>query len=789
MASKQKRKRERKKRAQGRSEKPASGPYKKAQFGPLELVLEGREMSMRVDKDHPDYEAFHAAQAAQAEETPKRTLELRAKIAELCEGHHAFDVVHAVWMTYGVVFADTLQSYQPDAPTRVAEYVAHVLLDRPDPHSVREPTKEELRGFVNPKDLGDLVVEILSGYPIWFTHRQMEEAKLDPWLDLRSRFYMHRLAVSSFTYEWQEIATLHELFDPFSEPLREEIGYDGGDAIACAEAMGPLLRERAMERGRRAREFAAEGRRAIEAIRRGEETNIEIPEEWKTELPKLSREKANRYIDQVSISWMTFGLGVVASFTAAELAAAAEVETDVAEAFLKSFSVDFGRRADAEHWERDPEKALGGELETMRERPILHDGEGKYLPSGVDTVFYGIRDRLISALNGTKNWSRFDRHRAKLLETRAIAAIEKGFGADWSYGGVIYRYLDENGDRIEGEADGVIRAGTVLILVEAKAGSLAPSARRTAPKRLEKSLKDLVVAAHEQLGDSYAALVEGKASEVVDAAGKALEFDLDGISRVIRVAVSLEDLSPVAPAIWQLQEADLLPADERAPWVVGIHELELICDLRESPGQLLHYVLRRQRSVRQHVWAMDEMDFFMRYLDDGLYFEDELVNEKTEISLQSHTDPLDAYLYGEQGKRPRAKRPKQRMKSATRSLLSQIADTGSEAAIEAQAMILEMNDEGRERISAGLRQMAKKTQRDGKPHDMTLVFGEDFAVSIHSVPPALAGELPERLARHGSMRAKKSNLRRWLGLGTLAQTNPRLHTMTVMLDPERLEED
>lgn len=746
-------------------------------------------MAMRVNRDHPDYEAFHAAQLAQADETPKRTLALRAKIAELCEGHHAFDIVHAVWRTYGIVFADTLQSHKPDAPTRVAEYVAHVLLDRPDPNPVREPTQEEMRSFVSPEALGDLVVEILHGYPIWFTHRQMEESKLDPWLDLRSRFYMHRLAVSSFTYEWQEVATLHELFDPFSEALRDEVGYHADDAIACVEAMGPLLHGRAMERGRQAREFAAEAREAITAIRRGEETDIRIPEEWKTELPKLPKKKADLYIDQVAISWMTFGLGVVASFTAADLAAAAEVEKDAVAAFLESFSVGFGERTDADRWAENPEKALGGELETMRERPILHDGEGNYLPSGIDTVLYGIRDRLTSALKGTKNWNRFDRHRAKLLETRAIAAIEEGLYADWSHSSVCYRYTDEDGKRVEGEADGVIRAGSVLVLVEAKAGSLAPSARRSAPARLEKGLTDLVVAAHEQLSNSYEALVEGKATEVLDADGKPLELNLDGISRVVRVAVSLEDLSPVAPAVWQLQEAGLLPADERTPWVVGVHELELICDLCESPGQLLHYILRRQRSTRQHIWAMDEMDFFMRYLDDGLYFEDELADGKTEISLQSHTEALDAYLYGAQEKRPKTKRPKQRINNATRSLLTQIANTDSDAAIEAQAMVLEMNDDCRERVSAGIRQMARKTHRDGRPHDMTLIFGEDFGISIHSVPPSLADELPERLARHGSGRSKKSNLRRWLGLGTIAEAKPKLHTMTVMLDPGRLEQE
>jgi len=61
-----------------------------------------------------------------------------------------------------------------------------------------------------------------------------------------------------------------------------------------------------------------------------------------------------------------------------------------------------------------------------------------------------------------------------------------------------------------------------------------------------------VVASHEQLGDSYETLVEGRGIEILDANGKPLELDLNGLSRTIRVGVSLEDLSPVAPAIWGL---------------------------------------------------------------------------------------------------------------------------------------------------------------------------------------------------------------------------------------------
>lgn len=790
MGSKQKRKRERnKRRKKSAAPPPANSQSQGFALGPLEVVQEGPTLSFSVDPDHPDYAKFKDALDKQARTTPERVLELRKEIAEISAPYHAFDVVFAVWMTFAVVRTDTLRALKMGFP-RAAEYVAHVLLDRDNPQGVRLPTPEEMRTSFEPNKLGELVAQIVADLPIWFHYRQNEddEVAADPWLELRTRFYLHRLGITSFRYEWQETATIAELFGPFEEELQQDIGFGAEEAIRMAEALASLAMTRAADRGEKARGFAKDLREELAAARRGEAIPNGMLPERMGELMKLPKADAEKWIDGLAMSWMAFGLGQDASFEASDLAIAADVSVDAATAFLNAFAVDFGHRPDKERWEADPHKEVGNELEVMRRIPLLHDGNGGYLPAAIDTVFYGVRDVLTDALKGTANWNRFDRHRADALETRAVKALQSALSPDWAHTGVKFRYTTEGGEEQKGEADGVIRVGTLLVLVESKAGSLAPSARRTAPARLERGLKDLVVAAHEQLGHSYAAFAEGRASEIRDSDGNALALDLEGIQRTLRIAVSLEDLSPVAPAIWQLQEVGLFPADERMPWVVGIHELELICELSESPGQLVHYILRRLRASGQHLWGLDEMDFFMKYLKDGLYFEDAEVEGRS-IDLHGFTDALDAYLYGERGMRKKTKRPKQKIDSGTRRLLDDIASIDSPGQIEAQLMILEMDEESRKRVSSELRNGAALTRRDGKSHDRTLLFENDFAVSIHTVPPEQEGELPKRLRNHGQGRSAKSNLRRWLGLGFVVETSkPQLAAMTVMLDPTRLED-
>lgn len=788
MGSKQKRKRERNKRARKRDRRyDAEGPNSFT-YGPVSFVQEGKAVMVSVDRDHPTYEAFHAAQKKQIDETPELTLRLREEIAELAAPFHAFDVLLPLWITYSMTGFESLQPMRTDGFPRTPEYVGHVLLDRPDAKPRRVASDEEMRDGVDVEGLGKRVAEIVAMLPVWFYERQREDSEdpFDPWLELRTRFYMQRLAVGSFVYEWEEEANLRELFNPFSEQLRETLGFDASQAIALEKSLAPLLFEGIDGRVAKAKEFATEMRTALAAARKGEPIAENMPREPIKWLATRPENEAEERIEAQMAAWVNLGIGQDASFTAEQLAAAAEVQLSAAEAFLDSFSVRFGERPDADSWRRDPEKAVGGELQTMREIPILDDGGGRYLPVAFDSVLYGIRDVLTEALKPTRRWASFDRHRAQALERRAVSALAEGLGADWAHSGVTYRYRGVNDDERVGEADGVIRVGTLAVLVECKAGALAPSARRAAPGRLERSLKDQVVAAHGQLRRSHEALIGSRATEIQSEHGKPLGLDFEGVSRTLRIAVTLGDLSPVGPAVWQLQEAGLLPADERAPWVVGLHELELICELSDGPAQLVHYILRRQRSIRQKHFAMDELDFFMKYLSDGLFFEDEELTD-TRVELHSHTDALDRYLYGERGLRPKAERPAQRIDSATRRLLEKIAAAGGPTSIEAQVMILEMDEDSRQMIAGCFEKLTAMVASDGEPHDATLPFQDDFAVTIHCVPVELEAELPERLRNHGERRAKLSNLRRWLGLGILFEDDPEIRAMVVMLDPSRLE--
>lgn len=104
-------------------------------------------------------------------------------------------------------------------------------------------------------------------------------------------------------------------------------------------------------------------------------------------------------------------------------------------------------------------------------------------------------------------------------------------------------------------------------------------------------------------------------------------------------------------------------------------------------------------------------------------------------------------------------------------------------------MILEMDDKGRKRISGGLNHTRRKTERDGQPHNMTLVFHDDFAITICAVPYGDRHALGRDLANYGPYRINASGLRRWVGFGVVAGSPHRLHSLVIILDPSRLDDE
>jgi hypothetical protein len=161
------------------------------------------------------------------------------------------------------------------------------------------------------------------------------------------------------------------------------------------------------------------------------------------------------------------------SFTPGELAAQTGCTIDETKAFLSMFSLPFGEA---------PTPGREIDIEDVRNHPLIRDDAGHHLCVSLPSLLFALRGRIENALKdqGPKTFSRYERHRSKVVERRAVAALEKALRPDWTHEGLLYD-VEEDGVAKRPELDGLVRADSALVIVESKASSMRPSAKRLAP--------------------------------------------------------------------------------------------------------------------------------------------------------------------------------------------------------------------------------------------------------------------------------------------------------------------
>jgi hypothetical protein len=168
-------------------------------------------------------------------------------------------------------------------------------------------------------------------------------------------------------------------------------------------------------------------------------------------------------------------------------------------------------------------------------------------------------------------------------------------------------------------------------------------------------------------------------------------------------------------------------------------------------------VKRRVRRAAQHLGQ------------DGLFWPEIPADDATTspMRLLSFTDELDAYFAHKEGRRRRrAKRPRQRLRRDLRALLDHFDDVDEPGWLEAQLVLLELDEPSAARIAGSLRRLKPQAERDGVIRDASFMFPDgSFGVSVMAAPAALTGELSRRLIAHCILKKHRMRYARWYGYG------------------------
>jgi hypothetical protein len=633
--------------------------------------------------------------------------EISRRVADVEEIFDPFDAVHLLgqFIYSETTMSDDYVESEHSGAAYIVELVAAILTARPsrtggaDPEpaidaNTTKPTRELLQD-----------VALLEGLR---RHQALGSSTLGA---AQARTAAHNLMVRGPSWPEQERELLLDLFAPkhLADALHERLGFDAAEAVACVEALADLVNHQLMEHKQRAWAQRAEAKQWMKSV-------LVV----KSPLPAEALER------MAVALWALQTLGESLIVTPAALAEAADLSLATVEALVARLSTAFGQTGDV--FQR---------AERVRYRPYLDLGDGRFLPTVLGNDLWALRGVFQEALRES---DAYIRHRGRWLERRAGSMLKAALKPDEAHYSVgLWR-----GQLKLGDVDALLRFGDTVITLEAKSATMRPSGRRGGDALLD-HLKSVVKKASEQADLARRALTGQEQIELRDETGNTLA--ITGVREVQPIVVTLDDISSVAPVLWQLIGSKLLPAEAKPPWVVTVYELDLVARIVQWPMQLIHFLRRRARvNEIGGLHAADELDWWMLYLNQGLYFEEDEQLADSELRYLSQTDALDAWYLSEHGRRSSpAPKPKQQLDEATEEMLDFLADVRPDGWVPAGCALLDVSSETRLALHEQLRRGRERAAERGAAQRGTLGFGDalrPFLICWVVCPDAWRRELP-----------------------------------------------
>lgn len=565
-----------------------------------------------------------------------------------------------------------------------------------------------------------------------------------------------------------------------TQDLSKWLGWSIADAVAVGNAIITLIDDRMnanLARGAEEAEKAQEarwprGRGVVARAVRGFLSSYRWPRNRKR-LYGIS-------------AWVQFLMQDTTTFSVDELATASGVGRDHVAALMRAASLPWGTCE--QDWFRYPHPTP-----PILSKPCLDLGEDRYLIPVPTSFLWSIKDLVEETLKvypGTDQsqvWDTYERARASFAEREAVRLLARAFPHAGAFRSLEYSWK-KGSETIQGELDGLLLADDTAILVEVKAGTLSPEARRGAPDRLREQLDGLVGKAHEQ------AL---RALEFLRSA-PAVIFDVEGQGKLrvrsqkfnafVLITVNLDPLEVYTTNLHRLVDFGVIEG-ANLPWAVSYLDLAVIADAVEFPAQMLHYLKRRQRvNELGFVRALDELDWFGHYLKEGLYFErlTETTGKATGKFLWNiigHSQDLDAhYMYDDRYEGEQPPIPRQYMPASMREMLLELENSQPHGYLHVSLALLDLSWQARDNLFTNIDELIRRTTLDGTNHNMTMLL-DDGQGGLTFMCDVDRNRLQKHLHAYCQLKKYQSHSSNWVGIGKLVGTENLLDEAIVIKHP------
>lgn len=240
--------------------------------------------------------------------------------------------------------------------------------------------------------------------------------------------------------------------------------------------------------------------------------------------------------------------------------------------------------------------------------------------------------------------ARYEDRRGKFLEEEVEGLFSNSFSSAKIYRGSLWHDPESNKDF---ENDLLVIIDSYLIVVEAKSGKLTEPAKRGAELRLKSKIKELIVEPSVQANRFANYLSQNKSRhEFKTKHGKVNYVDTSNIYTVIRLNVTLENLSALSMRLPSLEEAGLIKEQIDLVPSIAFADLEIVFEILDRTSEKLHYLVRRSEFEKNANYIGDELDLLVFYIETGFNIGD-TEYDGTSLNLFNLSKNLDSYFMKE----------------------------------------------------------------------------------------------------------------------------------------------
>lgn len=400
-----------------------------------------------------------------------------------------------------------------------------------------------------------------------------------------------------------------------------------------------------------------------------------------------------------------------------------------------------------------------GDFNTASSHPILQKDDENYvifqtyslLEALYESPFYWMMTDKSYRGTATANRGRF-------TEDYTAERLTKVFGAE----NVLLNVKLVKGKETKGEIDVMVRYGTRIIVVQAKSKKLTIAARKGNDAAIKADFAGAVQDAYDQAKLCCDLLLD---PEVSVHAGNSNE----GFSppKAVEVLLPICVVSDHYPAL-SFQARQYLKHDEIgvriAPIVCDTFLIDVLCEILDTPLQLLSY-LERRSNYNEQIMAGQELAILGYHLKSNLW-----VDPKTDmVSMhESMSVELDVAMMARRAGVPGRRVPKgilvEQKKGLIGRILGAIQHSDEPAKFDLGMMLLTLSGRTIDHLTKGMERIAREARSDKKAHDFTLAVAEastGFTVHASYEPAIVAAPI---LRRHCENRKYLSRANSWFGI-------------------------